>query len=227
MKKIDSGSGLSRRSFLKRVGALAFALPMGAFLAGCDGGSADAPADDAAASGSSAPSDAGSASQGAEAASGNVLVAYYSAQGHTRAVAEVAADALGADLFEIVPVQPYSDDDLNWNDPDSRVSREHEDESLRTVELTQVTPDGWDGYDTVLVGYPIWWGIAAWPTDGFVSGNDFTGKTVIPFCTSASSSIGRSGENLAELAGTGDWQEGMRFAQSVPEADVEEWAESL
>ena len=106
-------------------------------------------------------------------------------------------------------------------------TRGHEDESLRTVELEQVTPDGWADYDTVLLGYPIWWGIAAWPTDGFASGNDFSGKTVIPFCTSASSPIGESGSNLAELAGTGDWQEGQRFSSGVADDEVASWAQGL
>lgn len=75
--------------------------------------------------------------------------------------------------------------------------------------------------------YPIWWGIAAWPVDTFVEANDFTGKTVIPFATSASSGLGESGQLLAELAGTGDWQEGMRFRSSVSEGDVQEWLDSL
>ena len=93
----------------------------------------------------------------ASAETGKTLVVYYSATGSTRAVAQVAADTLGADLFEITPVEPYSSDDLNWTNDDSRVSREHNDESLRDVELTQVTPENWDSYDTVLIGYPIWW----------------------------------------------------------------------
>ena len=91
----------------------------------------------------------------APATSGNVLVAYYSAQGHTASVAQTIADELGADLFEVTPSEPYSDDDLNWTDDNSRVTREHEDESLRDVALAQVTPDGWEDYDTVLVGYPL------------------------------------------------------------------------
>lgn len=90
----------------------------------------------------------------ASAETGKTLVVYYSATGSTRAVAQVAADTLGADLFEITPVEPYSSDDLNWTNDDSRVSREHNDESLRDVELTQVTPENWDSYDTVLIGYP-------------------------------------------------------------------------
>ena len=87
--------------------------------------------------------------------------------------------------------------------------------------------DNWDSYDTVFIGYPIWWGIAAWPVDDFVEANDFTGKTVIPFCTSASSGLGESGELLAEMAGIGDWQEGIRFRSSVSEADVQEWLDGL
>ncbi len=156
-----------------------------------------------------------------------VLVAYYSAQGHTRTVAQTAADELGADLFEIVPQQIYSDDDLNWNNSESRVSREHDEESLRDVPLVQTRPDNWDEYDTVLVGYPIWWAIAAWPCNRFASDNDFTGKKVIPFCTSSSSGIGQSGQLLATAAGTGDWQAGQRFSSSASDSEVRAWARGL
>ena len=159
--------------------------------------------------------------------SGSVLVVYYSASGHTETVAGYIAQATGGDIFEITPAQPYTDDDLNWSDSDSRVTREHEDESLRDVELTTTEVENWDSYDTVFIGYPIWWGIAAWPVDGFVEANDFTGKTVIPFCTSSSSGLGESGELLAELAGTGNWQEGQRFRSSAGQADVDEWVDSL
>lgn len=163
--------------------------------------------------------------EGAE--GGKTLVVYYSATGSTEAVAGYIANATGGDLFEIVPAEPYTSEDLNWSNPDSRVSREHDDESLRAMELAAATVDNWDEYDTVFIGYPIWWGIAAWPTDSFVAANDFTGKTVIPFCTSASSGLGESGELLAELAGTGDWLEGQRFRSSVSEADVVEWVNGL
>ena len=158
---------------------------------------------------------------------GNVLVVYYSASGHTETVANYIAEATGGDLFEITPAEPYTDEDLNWSDENSRVTREHEDESLRDVELTATQVENWDSYDTVFIGYPIWWGIAAWPVDGFVEANDFTGKTVIPFCTSSSSGLGESGELLAELAGTGDWQEGERFRSSASQEDVTQWVESL
>ena len=172
----------------------------------------------------------GSEAEGGDAeadAQGGTLVVYYSATGNTEAVASYIAEYTDGDLFELEPVEPYTDDDLNWTDDNSRVTREHEDESLRDVELVADTVDNWDSYDTVFIGYPIWWGIAAWPVDTFVEANDFTGKTVIPFCTSSSSGLGESGELLSEMAGTGDWQEGMRFRSSASEDDVQEWIESL
>lgn len=139
---------------------------------------------------------------------GKTLVVYYSASGNTKDVAEKIAKITEADLFEIEPVEPYTDDNLDFTDDDSRVSREHDDESLRDVELVSTTVDNWDSYDTVYIGYPIWWGIAAWPVDNFVKENDFTGKTVIPFCTAATSGIDDSGNLLEEMTGTGDWKEG-------------------
>ena len=146
---------------------------------------------------------------------GKTLVVYFSATGNTGRVAEVIAETTGGELFELEPVDPYTDEDLNYNDDNSRVSQEYADESLRNVELVADTVDDWQDVERVYIGYPVWWGIAAWPVNTFVEANDFTGKTVIPFCTSASSGLGDSGELLAELAGTGDWQEGMRFRSSV------------
>lgn len=158
---------------------------------------------------------------------GKTLVVYYSASGNTKDVAEKIAKITEADLFEIEPVEPYTDDDLDWTDDDSRVSREHDDESLRDVELVSTTVDNWDSYDTVYIGYPIWWGIAAWPVDNFVKENDFTGKTVIPFCTAATSEIGDSGNLLEEMTGTGDWKEGERFHGGASESDISSWIDSL
>jgi len=162
-----------------------------------------------------------------EAAGGKTLVVYYSASGNTRRVAEAIAQAANAGLFEIVPTEVYTSDDLNWTNANSRVSREHDDESLRDVPLTTTEVPDWDSYDTVFIGYPIWWGIAAWPVDNFVKANDFTGKTVIPFATSSSSGMGRSGSLLAGMAGSGDWQEGQRFSSGVSEADVQAWVNGL
>ena len=158
---------------------------------------------------------------------GKTLVAYYSATGNTKAVAEMIAETLGADTFEIIPAEPYTSEDLNWTDDSSRVSQKYSDPSLRTVELTADTVENWESYDTVFIGYPIWWGIAAWPVDGFVSANDFTGKTVIPFCTSSSSGLGESGQLLEKLAGSGDWQEGQRFRSGADESDVSKWLEDI
>ena len=158
---------------------------------------------------------------------GKTLVVYYSASGNTERVAKDIAEAAGADLFEIVPTEVYTSDDLNWTNPDSRVSREHDDESLRDVPLTTTEVPDWDSYDTVFIGYPIWWGIAAWPVDTFVKNNDFTGKTVIPFATSSSSGMGQSGTLLSEMAGTGDWQDGQRFSSGASQSDVADWVSGL
>ena len=168
-----------------------------------------------------------SASAGGEDASGGTLVVYFSATGNTEEAAGYIAGLTGGDLFELEPVEPYTSEDLNYSDDNSRVSLEYADESLREVELVADTVENWDDYDTIFIGYPIWWGIAAWPVDGFIEANDFTGKTVIPFCTSASSGLGQSGELLAEMAGTGEWLEGQRFSSRVSEADVEEWLSGL
>ena len=158
---------------------------------------------------------------------GKTLVVYYSASGNTERVAKDIAEAAGADLFEIVPTEVYTSDDLDWTNPDSRVSREHDDESLRDVPLTTTEVPDWDSYDTVFIGYPIWWGIAAWPVDTFVKNNDFTSKTVIPFATSSSSGMGQSGSLLADMAGTGEWQEGQRFSSGVSSDDVQSWVNGL
>lgn len=156
-----------------------------------------------------------------------VLVAYYSATGNTKDVAETIASTTGGDLFELEPTEPYSDEDLDWTDDDSRVSKENKDTSLRDVELNYNTVDDWDSYDTIFIGYPIWWGIAAWPVNSFVQLNDFKGKTVIPFCTSTSSGIGDSGTLLEKQAGSGNWQKGERFSSGVSSSDVEKWVKSL
>ena len=225
---------------MKKMIAFALGLAMALTLAACGqpGASASQPA------ASNPPEETGTAStlpaetpdastpqpeqadaQGSEA--GKTLVVYFSASGNTGRVAGYIADALDADRFELVPAQPYTSDDLSWTTEGSRVNREHDDESLRDVRLVENTVGNWGEYDTVFIGYPIWWGIAAWPVNDFVKSNDFTGKTVIPFCTSSSSGLGQSGELLADMAGTGDWQTGMRFASSASEADVAEWVNSL
>ncbi len=158
---------------------------------------------------------------------GKTLVVYYSATGNTENVANYIATATNGDLFKLEPAEPYSDADLNWTDDNSRVVREHDNPDERDIALVKSTVENWDEYDTIFIGYPIWWGIAAWPVNSFIEANDFTGKTVIPFCTSSSSGLGESGKLLAEMAGTGDWQEGQRFRSGVSESDVTAWVESL
>lgn len=158
---------------------------------------------------------------------GKTLVVYYSASGNTEKVANHIAKATNADTFELEPVKEYSNADLDWTDKSSRVNDEHNDESKRNIELKATTVPNWSEYDTVFIGYPIWWGIAAWPVDGFVKANDFTGKTVIPFCTSASSGLGQSGELIENMASTGDWQTGMRFRSGASESDIADWVNTL
>lgn len=222
---VDEGNGmaLSRRGFFG-LSALA-----GTFaLAGCgasntttgDGGSTDASAD-------TSTDNSGDVAGSETTPASSILVAYYSATGNTKKVAEDIASDLGADLFEITPTKPYTEEELDWTDDSSRVNAEHDDPSQQDVELVQETPDGFSAYTTVFVGYPIWWGGAAWPVDRFVTGNDFAGKTVYPFCTSASSGIGTSAKDLAEMCGMGEWQEGQRFPSSVSAEDVKEWVDGL
>ena len=157
----------------------------------------------------------------------NVLVAYFSASGVTAKVAKTLSNEIGATLFEIVPEEIYTSADLDWNDSNSRVSKEHNDESLRNVKLKNAKVENWEEYDRILIGYPIWWGIAAWPVDAFVKANDFSGKTVIPFCTSSSSGIGQSGELLKESANSGNWLEGYRFQSNTSDSNIATWTDSL
>ena len=199
-------------------------------LAGCSSGSssaettaAAAETTDEAAETTTAESEAASEETEAESGSEESV----SGAEETSAEESASQEAAGGDLFELEPAEPYTDEDLDWTNDNSRVTVEHDNPDQRDVELVSDTVDNWEDYDTVLIGYPIWWGIAAWPVDTFVEANDFTGKTVIPFCTSSSSNLGESGQLLAEMAGTGDWQEGMRFRSGVDEADVVDWVESL
>lgn len=218
---------------MKKLTALLLSVVLVLGLAAC--GSANKPASSTTQPETSAPTEQPESSSTAPAESepetqpetGKTLVVYYSASGNTERVAKDIAEAAGADLFEIVPTEVYTSEDLNWTNSDSRVSREHDDESLRDVPLTTTEVPDWDSYDTVFIGYPIWWGIAAWPVDTFVKNNDFTGKTVIPFATSSSSGMGQSGSLLADMAGTGEWQEGQRFSSGVSSDDVQSWVNGL
>ena len=155
----------------------------------------------------------------------DVLVVYFSATGNTKGVAEKIAGITGADTYEIKAAQEYTDADLDWNDSDSRSTREQNDASVRpeigseTISL--------DGYTTIYIGYPIWWGEEPRIMDTFVESYSFDGITLIPFCTSGSSGIGRSGQNLADHAGSGTWLDGQRFGAGASEDEIRSWIEGL
>lgn len=156
-----------------------------------------------------------------------ILVAYFSGTGSTKRVANYINDELNSTIFEVEPEQEYTSADLNYNNASSRVVQEHNDESKQDIKLKVTTPDNFSSYTTIFVGYPIWWGIAAWPINNFIKDNDFTNKTIIPFATSVSSGLGNSATNLQQLNSTGTWLEGRRFSSSAREADVISWITSL
>ena len=155
----------------------------------------------------------------------DTLVIYFSCTGITKGVAEKLANVTGADLYEIIPAVPYTEEDLNYSDRSTRATSEQDNPETRPeiggedVDLT--------GYSTVYIGYPIWWGEEPRILCTFVEAHDFTDKTVIPFCTSGSSGIGRSGSDLAELAGTGTWLDGARFNGGVSEDELLAWVNGL
>lgn len=154
-----------------------------------------------------------------------VLVAYFSATGTTEGVAEKIADALHADLYEITPEEPYTSADLNYNDSSSRVSTEHNDPSIRPAIAGSVENMG--DYDVIFLGYPIWWGQAPQIIRTFLESYDLSGKTVVPFCTSASSDIGSSASNLHSLAENAVWLEGRRFSGGVSDSSIVSWINGL
>lgn len=171
------------------------------------------------ASAADAQADAGSA---AESAKGKSIVVYFSASGNTKAAAEKIAELTGSDLMEIVPEEKYTEADLNWHDGESRTSVEEDDASIRPA----IKPDTKNlaDYDTVFLGYPIWWGTAPKVLWNFVEKHDFTGKTVLPFCTTHSSSEGESGRTLQKLSGSkGTWKDAKRFPEHPSDSDISSW----
>ncbi len=156
---------------------------------------------------------------------GGTLVVYFSATGTTKGVAEKIAGITGADTYEIKAAQEYTDADLNWNDSNSRSTKEQNDSSVRPENGSEAV--SLDGYSTIYIGYPIWWGEEPRIMDTFVESYNFDGITMIPFCTSSSSGIGRSGQNLADNAGSGNWLEGKRFGAGASEDDIRAWIEGL
>ena len=165
------------------------------------------------------------AAAAASAAHSDVLVAFFSATGTTKGVAERIASVTGGDLYEIVPANPYSAADLNYNDRSSRSTKEQNDKSARPeIGSADISLEG---YTTIYLGFPIWWGEEPRILDTFAEKYKFDGITVIPFCTSGGSGIGRSRPNMAALAGSCTWLDGKRFSGNVSEADLKSWIESL
>jgi len=154
-----------------------------------------------------------------------VLVAYFSATGTTKGVAEKLASVTGADLYEILAAEPYTAADLNYNDRSSRSTAEQNDKNARPAIGSEDI--SLDGYKTIYLGFPIWWGEEPRILDTFVEKYSFEGITVVPFCTSGGSGIGRSGSNMEALAGSGNWLGGKRFSSSVSEAELKSWTEGL
>ena len=154
-----------------------------------------------------------------------ILVAVFSASGVTRKVGQEIARISGGDFFEIEPVEKYTKSDLNLTNRKSRSSVEMNDPSCRPEIAVEVKD--MDQYDTVIVGFPIWWGVAPRIIETFLESYDFSGKTIIPFCTSGGSGVGRSGQNLADNAGSGNWLDGERFSAGASEEDVASWIDGL
>ena len=151
----------------------------------------------------------------------DVLVVYFSATGTTKGVAEKIAELTDADIFEIVPAEPYTSADLNWNDRNSRTSVETDDPSCRPE--IDGEPVDLEGYSTIFIGYPIWWGDIPRIMSTFVESYDFGEIIMIPFCTSASSGVGQSDKHLEEQAGSGKWLKGTRLQGNISEEALMSW----
>ena len=154
-----------------------------------------------------------------------VLVVYFSATGTTKGVAEKIAAIENAELYEIKAAQEYSTADLDWNDEKSRTTLEQKDKKVRPAIGSE--PLSLEGYSKIYVGFPIWWGEEPRILDTFVESYNFDGITMIPFCTSGSSDVGRSDKNLAEHAGSGDWRKGQRFGGNVSDEKLRAWIDGL
>lgn len=156
-----------------------------------------------------------------------VLVSFFSGTGNTKRIGGLIQQLTDGTTFEIEPKNPYTSEDLNYSNSESRVNKEHNDESLRDIELVKTTPDNFKDYTVVFIGYPIWWGIAAWPINNFVKNNDFTGKIIIPFATSFSSGLGSSVSLLQEMNNTGLYKQGQRFSSSDTLKTIKAFIDSI
>ena len=212
---------------MKKVIAVLMTLLLVFALTACGGGNSQESADDSSAEKAAESSTEETADEtAAPDENGNdTLVVYFSATGTTKGVAEKIASVTGADLYEIKAAQEYTAEDLDWNDSDSRTTHEQNDPSVRPEIGSD--PVSLEGYSTIYIGFPIWWGEEPRIMDTFVESYDFDGITMIPFCTSSSSGIGMSGKNLESNAGSGKWLDGERFSGSVSEDELQTWIEGL
>ena len=206
---------------MKKIIALLIAALLVFGLTACGGSSESAEENPAETAESSSDETAADESQ----ADKDVLVVYFSATGTTKGVAEKIASLTGADLYEIKAAQEYTAEDLDWNDSDSRTTHEQNDPAVRPEIGSD--PVSLEGYSTIYIGFPIWWGEEPRIMDTFVESYDFDGITMIPFCTSSSSGIGMSGKNLESNAGSGSWLDGERFSGSVSEEELQTWIDGL
>lgn len=154
-----------------------------------------------------------------------ILVAYFSATNTTKTVASYIADSLNCDIYEIMPEVPYTSDDLEYNNSNSRTSIEMNDKNARPAVSGSV--DNMHQYDIVFIGYPIWWGDAPRIINTFLESYDFSGKTIVPFCTSGSSDISQSESNLKAVYSDAKWLDGKRFSSSTSKSEIEEWLNGL
>ena len=210
---------------MRKISAILMTLCMIIGLTACSGGNAEEAADTDSTAETAAEEQTEEPASDESNSGKETLVVYFSATGNTKGVAEKIASITGADIYEIKAAQEYTDADLDWNDDDSRSTHEQNDASARPEIGSD--PVTLDGYKTIYIGYPIWWGEEPRIMDTFVESYDFDGITMIPFCTSGGSGIGRSGQNLADNAGSGNWLEGDRLESSISEDELKTWIEGL
>lgn len=160
-----------------------------------------------------------------EAGQSNVLVAYFSVTNNTKRVAQSISDYIGSDIYEITPSDPYTSADIDYNDQNSRTSIEMNDPGARPEISGSV--DNMYKYDVIFLGYPIWWSEAPRIINTFLESYDFSGKTIVPFCTSGGSGIDGSVSSLKNSVSGAEWKSGMRFSSSASEKEITDWVNGL
>lgn len=201
---------------MKKILALMMSLCLLAGLTACSGGTDENPA----------PSSSATAENAApETAAENAAVVYFSATGNTEQVAQTLADKIGADLYEITPEEPYTEADLDYNTDDCRANMEQNDPDARPA----IAGDALDlsGYDTIYLGFPIWWGDLPKIIYTFCESQDLSGKTIAPFCTSGGSGISQAVGTMESLAPNATITEGLRTAPESADGDLDAWLGSI